>query len=754
VKSLTLDRRLLPFAPLLYVAWADGELEPGEVRLLREQLLEAGLAAEVAAPWLDPDDPPGSEDLLALLSWIRDHAEALDARERRSLAELGFALAAGAGHETDAAARGAVERLAVALELHQGESMEAVLARERPLAELPEIEPRFQVAALAELLDGDAREMRLRVRALLASGLFEPAIGLSTNEYRARVLEWCRALAEEGLGALAMPTAFGGRDDPAAFVAAFETLAMFDVSLLVKFGVQFGLWGGSVQQLGTEKHHQRWLEDIGTLDLPGCFAMTETGHGSNVDDIETVGVYDPDAGEFEIHTPSARARKDYIGNAARDGRMATVFAQLETLGERHGVHAFVVPIRGDDGEPLPGVAIEDCGEKLGLNGIDNGRLVFDRVRIPRDHLLDRFASVDADGTYRSSIASPAKRFFTMLGTLVGGRIAIGGAAVTAAEVALAIAVRYGARRRQFGPPGAPERVLLDYPVHRRRLLPRLATTYAFGFALHDLQRRYVDESVDRRRVEASAAGLKALATWHATDVIQECREACGGQGYLAENRFAALKADTDVFTTFEGDNTVLLQLVAKDLLTGFRREFGDMGAWGLARFLVDRARAAVVERNPVAIRRTDEEHLRDPAFQRDLFDARRDDLLFSLARRVKARVDRGMNGFDALVACQEHALAAARAHILAEVFEAMHSGEGDAPGSSVAEALERLRSLFALSTLERERAWYLEHGYLDARKTKAIRDQVDDLCEELRPDAVPLVDAFEIPETCLAPIAL
>jgi len=754
VKSIALDRRLLPFAPLLYVAWADGELEPAEVRLLREQLLEAGLAAEAAVGWLDPDDPPDAEDLLALLSWIRDHAERLAPSQRLSLAELGLALAADAGHETDAAERGAVERLAVALELHQAESIEAVLQPERPLAELPVVEPRFDVATLASILDGDAREIRNRVRALLGSGRFEPAIGVPTSEYRARVLEWCRVLANEGLGALAMPSAYGGRSDPAAFVAAFETLALFDISLLVKFGVQFGLWGGSIQQLGTLKHHERWLKDIGALELPGCFAMTETGHGSNVDDIETVAVYDPETEEFEIHTPSARARKDYIGNAALHGRMATVFAQLETSGERQGVHAFVVPIRGEDGEPMPGVTIEDCGEKLGLNGIDNGRLVFDRVRIPRDHLLDRFASVDEDGSYRSSIASPAKRFFTMLGTLVGGRIAIGSAAVTACEVALTIAVRYGARRRQFGPPGAPERVLLDYPAHQRRLLPRLATTCAFGFAMHELQRRYQDESIDRRRVEASAAGLKALATWHATDVIQGCREACGGQGYLAENRFAALKADTDVFTTFEGDNTVLLQLVAKDLLTGFRREFGDMGAWGLARFLVDRARTAVVERNPVAIRRTDEEHLRDSDFQRDLFEARRDDLLFSLARRVKARVDSGMNGFDALVACQDHALAAAHAHVLTEVFDAMRTAEREAPASSIAETLERLRSLFALSTIERERAWFLEHGYLDARKTKAIREQVDALCEELRPDAVPLVDAFEVPETCLGPIAL
>src|SRR6185436_20952156 len=120
----------------------------------------------------------------------------------------------------------------------------------------------------------------------------------------------------------------------------------------------------------------------------------------------------------------------------------------------------------------------------------------------------------------------------------------------------------------------PETLLLDYPAHQRRLLPRLAATYALHFALRDLAARYVGAQAsgeEDRSVEGLAAGLKAVATWHATETIQACREACGGQGYLAVNRFAALKADSDVFTTFEGDNTVLLQLVAKGLLSEYRK---------------------------------------------------------------------------------------------------------------------------------------------------------------------------------------
>src|SRR5205807_1951994 len=124
------------------------------------------------------------------------------------------------------------------------------------------------------------------------------------------------------------PPEFGGIGDPGANVASFETLAFGDLSLLVKFGVQFGLWGGAIQQLGTRAHHERYLKATASLDLCGCFAMSETGHGSNVQQLETTATYVADSGEFVINTPSDGARKEYIGNAACHARVADVFAQL------------------------------------------------------------------------------------------------------------------------------------------------------------------------------------------------------------------------------------------------------------------------------------------------------------------------------------------------------------------------------------------------------------------------------------------
>ena len=195
----------------------------------------------------------------------------------------------------------------------------------------------------------------------------------------------------------------------------------------------------------------------------------------------------------------------------------------------------------------------------------------------------------------------------MLGTLVQGRVCVGGAGINAAKVALTIAdpVRRTPPAVRGDPARSEEQLLLDYGMHQRRLFPLIARTYALHFAqevvagqLHDVFSASGDDEGEQRRreLESRAAGTKALGTWHATRTIQECREACGGAGYLADNRFAALKADTDVFTTFEGDNHVLLQLVAKGLLTDYASEFEDLDQLGMVRFVAGLRVETVIER--------------------------------------------------------------------------------------------------------------------------------------------------------------
>jgi acyl-CoA oxidase len=522
--------------------------------------------------------------------------------------------------------------------------------------------------ALRRLLDGPNRDVREHVRAVLRRPEFgKPPTPPPTEEYRAKVSEWTRTLASTGGTALGFPAKFGGLDRVGGAVSAFEVLAHHDLSLLVKCGVQFGLFGGAVLHLGTRRHHERYLHAIAS---------------------------------------------------------------------------------------------------------------FEAVRVPREALLDRYAEVTDDGDYRSPIESSKRRFFTMLGTLIQGRISVGGAALSATKSALAIAVRHALRRRQFGAPDSTgEALLLDYRAHQRRLLPALARTYAlhcaqqevvgeldriFGGGIEDTE----ESERDRRRLETRAAGLKALATWHATETIQAARECCGGAGYMAANRFGELKADTDVFTTFEGDNTILLQLVAKSLLTGYRDQFGDLNPFETAGFLAGQVWETVVERSAareilqrlgddLVPGRERDEDLLDRDYHLGLFRWREDHMLSGVARRLRRGIDGGGDPFAVFNDCQDHVLATARAHVEREVLEAFVRAIEDCADEDLRGVLERLCDLHALANLEADRAWLQEHGRISSTRAKTLTRTVNRLCAELRPLAGELVDAFGIPDELLAaPIGL
>ncbi|MGY1635399.1 acyl-CoA dehydrogenase [Geodermatophilus sp. SYSU D00742] len=619
-------------------------------------------------------------------------------------------------------------------------------------------------AALTEVLDGRWAHVRRDARENLHDRDVLPVYGETVAEARARVTRAARTLADSGRVHRGFPEEYGGEDDAGGSVVSVEMLAFTDLSVMVKAGVQWGLFGGAVQLLGTERHHAAYLRDIMGFDLPGCFAMTETGHGSDVQQLRTTCTYDPATQTFDLHTPHEAARKDYIGNAAQDGRMAVVFAQLVTQGRGRGVHAWLVPIRDEQGRPLPGVTIGDDGPKAGLNGVDNGRLAFDHVRVPRDMLLDRYGSVAPDGTYTSSIGNETRRFFTMLGTLVRGRVSVGGSASSATKLALDIAVRYGEVRRQFTAPGADREVAVnDYLVHQRTLLPALAATYAYSFAqeelvgtMHDVQGADEVDERAQRELESRAAGLKAAQTWHATRTIQLCREACGGAGYLQENRLPHLKADTDVFTTFEGDNTVLLQLVAKGLLTGYRDAFGSLDGWGRIGFVADLVRETVLERTAArgliarlvdaVPGRDDEVPLLDRGWQLKVFEDREKHVLDSAIRRLRRGAGTpGADPFDVFNDVQDHVLQAAQAHIDRIVLEAFVAGIERTTDGGARALLDRLCDLYALSTVEAHKGWFLEHGRLSAPRAKALTATVNTLLAQLRPHMVTLVDAFAIP---------
>jgi acyl-CoA oxidase len=748
------EPRLEPFLPLLHAAWADGDLTPAEIETLRGRLvaLVDGDCVPAVEDWLRPDSPPPATELARLAHQIRLGLPGMVGRAGPT--ELGLRLAGSVPDSVIEDLRAVEESVgpfgpAAARELvTRADTPGLIEPMPAPTA------PGFDLDVLRDLLDGPHAAVKEQVRDILSRPEFAHRAGLPVDDQRARIRSWLEVLAAEEIGSLGFPAELGGGGDPGGFLAAFATIGHHDLSLLTKFGVQFGLFAGSVLRLGTGQHHEVLRPAIAG-DLWGCFAMTETGHGSNVADLRTTATYRAGDEEFEIHTPHPRARKDYIGNAAIDGQVAVVFARLVVDELDHGIHAFLVPIR-DNGTVAAGVTIGDDGAKAGLNGVDNGWISFDRVRVPRTALLDRFARVGPDGTYESEITSPTRRFFTTVGTLVGGRVSVAAAAVSAAETALAIAVRYAHRRRQFSTDGGIETRLIDYRSHQRRLMPRLAAAYAYHFAAADLAARYVrletapgDTGHDRRAFEGRTAGLKAFSTWQALDTVLECRQACGGQGYMADNRLGPLAADVDVFTTFEGDNTVLAQLLAKAMLTDYRSSFDDLTPGRLVRFFADRVGDFITESVPVLGSVGGE--VTDPDTCHELLQRRARFLLAKLAERVKRRIDDGAEAADAFLDVQPHAVQAARAATELEVFEAIQAMSA---GEEVPGVLEDLAVLFALWRVEVDLGGYLIGGLLTPAGAKEVRAAVDALSARVAERSLHLVDAFTIPALVLgAPIA-
>ncbi|MCH8564958.1 acyl-CoA dehydrogenase family protein [Nesterenkonia sp. LB17] len=620
---------------------------------------------------------------------------------------------------------------------------------------------RVDKKVMEDVLLGHWADTRRQARELLKDSAFHKVEGMSKEDHRERVFEQMAKLAEDGAVHRAFPMEFGGSDAHGANIAAFEELVTADPSLQIKAGVQWGLFAAAVLHLGSEDHHRRFLPATMDLRAPGAFAMTEFGHGSDVASIGTTATYDPATEEFILNTPFPAATKRYLGNAANDAKDAVVFAQLITNGVNHGVHCIYTNIRGDDGQPLAGITITDEGQKGGLNGVDNGCFTFDNIRVPRTNLLNRYGDVAADGTYSSPIDSPGRRFFTMLGTLVQGRVSLTGASVAASKLALIGAVTYGNQRRQFNASSTiEEEVLLDYRLHQRRLLPRLATTFAANFAhenllvkLDDVFSGKDDSDENRQELETLAAAIKSVTTWHALDTLQEAREACGGAGFISENRLVSLRADLDVYVTFEGDNNVLLQLVAKRLLSDYAAEFKDADFGVLSRYVATQAQSTVMNRFGLrrafqSVQDTGDERrsanwFKQPDVQRQLLTERSRQMVIDVASELRSASKLPAAKQAAIFNDHQYEIInAAKAHadlLLWESFtEALE--KVDDPGTK--QIMTWLRDLYALTKIEDTLDWYLLNGRISSQRARTLSPYVNRLLQRLRPHAQDIVDSF------------
>jgi acyl-CoA oxidase len=627
---------------------------------------------------------------------------------------------------------------------------EIVAATSDPKADMAAERARasFPSAELAALVGGGAA--RVAARARLANLLAAQPWGDKAGRY-------FLSREEEYVGAL---RAYVGIFDLLrAGTISFEDAIDARALLFLPAGLELhiGMFIPSLQSQGTPEQQARWLPLANSLRVIGTYAQTEMGHGTFIRGLETVAVYDPRAREFVVHSPTLTSTKWWPGGLGKTATHCILMARLCAGGADRGPHALVVQLRDlESHRPLPGVEIGDIGPKMGYNGVDNGLLRFDHVRVPRDALLARYARVEEDGTYVPAPPSNSKAAYATMvyvrATIVADAGAVLGRAAT-------IALRYTAVRRQTAhAPGARELQVLDYDNVSQTLLSLAARAYALAFIGRDMMRRY--DAFDGERaggdfsalpeLHALSSGLKALCTDAAAAGIEAARRCCGGHGYSLLSGLPTLFASYVQNCTWEGDNSVMYLQTARFCVKalaaaggGARPRAAAPGRPGSAAYL-DAARAEAAARAAV-VAPADwgrPEHalaaLRHVAAREALLAA--EVVMAAGGGRLVFEGEPWFSSTVALIACATaHCELAAHQTFHEAVEAAAASGEASPP---TAAALRRLVALHGVCALERAAGELLEGGHVTGEQAAWLRAEKRALVRALRPDAVALADGF------------
>ena len=360
------------------------------------------------------------------------------------------------------------------------------------------------------------------------------------------------------------------------------------------YGLHASMFLVTLRDQTTPEQQEMFLKKAENYEIIGCYAQTELGHGSNVRGLETLAIWDPSDKTFIIHSPHLTASKWWIGSLGRTANYAVVMAQLVIDRKPYGPHPFVVQIRDlKTHQPLEGIHVGDIGPKFGYNTMDNGFLLFNKVKIPHSHMLARFSGVDPATSKYIRPASASLVYGTMV--FVRSHIVFESGSVLARGVT--IAIRYCAVRRQFQDRDAQDRAgeqqVLNYTMVQIRLLPLLAATFAFHFtgkammALYEANQKRMLKSEKPNNetnrtagpeelnpvtdlladLHATSCGLKALASTSAGEGLEACRRACGGHGYSSYSGIGSWYADYLPTLTWEG---VLKKVIMTNILT-YRR---------------------------------------------------------------------------------------------------------------------------------------------------------------------------------------
>uniref|UniRef100_A0A8D0GEF7 Acyl-coenzyme A oxidase n=1 Tax=Sphenodon punctatus TaxID=8508 RepID=A0A8D0GEF7_SPHPU len=478
----------------------------------------------------------------------------------------------------------------------------------------------------------------------------------------------------------------------------------------------------SIWELGTSDQIAKWIPLADKYHIVGTYAQTELGHGTYLRGLETTATFEIATQEFVLNTPRISAMKWWPGDLGRSATHAVVLAQLYIKGKCYGMHPFFVPIRSlQDGSPRPGVLVGDIGPKMGMNHIDNGFLMLHNVRIPRENMLGKFSQVLPDGSYVKQ-GSEKINYLTMIVfrvTMLAKEV------LPALMKACTIAIRYAVVRRQSElKPGDPEAKVLDFQTQQQKLLPQLASAYAFHFIMGYLDTFYSKGCAEIKQgkfdslpeLHALASVLKAVLTDRCAAGVEVCRRACGGHGYSLLSGLPSLYCRLVASCTYEGENTVMLLQAARFLIRCFGLAQSGQPLPPSVAYLSSRSFGKCAAR--------DQADFLNPDVYTGAYKHRA-----SRSGRIPAT-------------CPAHCY-----YIIVENFVAAVEKLGNE--AEIQRIMKHLCDLFALNGIFSDLGDFLHDGYLSEEQADMATASYLDLLAVIRKDAVPLVDAFDFSDGVL-----